>query len=40
MSLGLCVFLCVLSFAFGEFAGFFTLALVSANKEDDNDDKQ
>ena len=40
MSTGLWIFLCILSFAFGELAGFFTLALVSANKEGDNDDKQ
>lgn len=36
MSIGTCILLCVLSFAVGTWAGVVLIALLSANKEDDN----
>lgn len=40
MSTGLWVFLCVLLFVVGEIAGMFIFALLTANEEGDNGNKQ
>ena len=40
-STGILILFCILSFLCGEFVGFLITALLSANREDnDNDDKQ
>ena len=39
-SIGVLILSCIVSFSLGEIIAVFLIALLSANKEGDNDDKQ
>ena len=40
MSVGTCIFLCILSFIIGEISAIILIALLSANKEYKNNDNK